>query len=96
MSKLVIADLAESKTLDSTAMTSICGGMRAFESRSLYWGPMGDRFTQVNPTQAISQFQGLENAVGNNVANFGVANVHNTNTQNQHAQNNVNVGGFIV
>ncbi|ADE13361.1 conserved hypothetical protein [Nitrosococcus halophilus Nc 4] len=93
MSKLIIADLAESKTLDRAAMTSVRGGVRAH--RSLSWGPIGDRFLEVNPTQAISQFQGIENTVGNNVANFGFSDLHNTNTQNQYAQNNVNVGRFI-
>ncbi|ADE13982.1 conserved hypothetical protein [Nitrosococcus halophilus Nc 4] len=96
MSTLFITDLAESKTLDQDAMTSVRGGMRALKSRSLYWGPMGDRFVSVNPVQSIDQFQGINNAVGNNVANFGFSDVRNTNTQNQHAQNNVNVGGFLL
>ncbi|ADE13364.1 conserved hypothetical protein [Nitrosococcus halophilus Nc 4] len=94
MSKLVIADLAESKTLDHSAMASVRGGMRAY--RSLSWGPIGDQFLSVNPVQSIEQFQGIENAVGNNVANFGFSDLRNTNTQNQSAQNNVNVGGFIL
>ncbi|QBQ54194.1 hypothetical protein [Nitrosococcus wardiae] len=95
MSPLRIADLTENKTLDHSAMTAVRGGMRTFGKQSLYWGPMGDPFVQVNPTQAISQFQGIQNAVGNNVANFGFSNLDNTNHQNQQAQNNVNVGGWL-
>ncbi|QBQ55351.1 hypothetical protein [Nitrosococcus wardiae] len=91
MSKLMIVDLSESKTLDRKTMSSVRGDMKA--KASLSWYPYGgDRYLEVSPTQAISQFQGLENMVGNNVANFGHYNVHNTNTQSQDAYNNVNVG----
>lgn len=96
MSKLMIADLSESKILDGEAMSSVHGGMSILTGLYGYGYPhySGDRYLEVSPTQAISQFQGLENAVGNNVANFGYYDVYNTNTQNQNAYNNVNVGGL--
>ncbi|QBQ54360.1 hypothetical protein [Nitrosococcus wardiae] len=58
MSKLIITDRAENKTLDRAAMTSVRGGMRAY--RSLSWGSIGDQFLTVNPLQSIEQFQGIE------------------------------------
>lgn len=94
MSKIVIADLAESKTLDRAAMIAVRGGMRVFPS--FFLGSIGNRFLEVNPLQTVSQFQGIQNSVGNNVANFGFSDLQNANAQTQNAQNNVNVGGVLI
>lgn len=92
MSQLRIANLAETKALDRSAMTSVRGGTRVYPVLS--WGSMGNQFLAVTPTQVFSQSQNINNPVGNNVASFGFANIYSTNTQNQNGPNNVNVGGL--
>ncbi|ADE13363.1 conserved hypothetical protein [Nitrosococcus halophilus Nc 4] len=82
MASITIADLPESKTLDSRQMTTLRGG-KALAPPGLSFANVA---IDIDLNQQINQFQSLDIKAANNVANFGLFAPNISPKLNQNAQ----------
>ncbi|ADE15089.1 conserved hypothetical protein [Nitrosococcus halophilus Nc 4] len=87
MTSITIADLAESKTLDSRQMTTLRGG-KALGLPGLSFANVA---VDIDLNQEINQFQSLNINAANNVSNFGLFAPNISPTLNQNARLDANL-----